>query len=154
MDRPKNADPKGSLKEEAADIAVAITIQSQVNPRRTIVMQTYMERDAPNRAFHELTDKLSTVIDRQEAKYDLVGARDKLVVDKQQVTLAEAQYALIGGKNEAEWKERGRQGPPKLSASERQSKSNLEQTIKGARKQIEKLEKEIVEIEAKIAKVD
>lgn len=154
LDQPERRSPMGGLIEEDKAIAVAITIQSQVNQRRSIVMQTYLDRDAPLSEFHALADKLSGVTDRQEAKFDLMGARDKLLIDERSLALAEAQFQAIDARNAAEWKAKKKQGEPTLSHAERVAKDNTAETIKAARKGIEALKVEITELEAKIAKVD
>lgn len=134
--------------------AVGVTIQSQVNPRRSIVLQTFIGRDEGTREFHALTDKLSSVIDRQEAKYDLIGAQDKLAADQRSLDLGEAQFVAIGVRSAEEWKAKRKQGEPQLSASERIAKDNVAQSIKAGRASVERLKQEIKELEAKIAKVD
>ena len=138
--------------EKAA--GTAITVQSQVTPRRTIIMQTAIARDLPARDFHELVDKYAAVLDRQEAKSDL--ATLKLHIERATIDLkaAERDYAAIDIRNAEVWKARGKAGEPKLSATEQTSKVNVANNIKAGRENIEKMHRELKELEAQIAKVD
>ena len=149
MEMPKELNP-----EPGEAIAVAVTIQSQVNPRRTIVMQTYIARDLPVRDFHHLVDKLSAVTDRQEARFDLQGVVLSLEADKKGLAAAQEAFANIERLNAAVWAKRGKKGDPVLSQTEEQAKINHGTNIRHFNKEIAKKEKEIKELEGKLAKVD
>jgi hypothetical protein len=149
MELPKELDPN-----QGPDIAVAVTIQSDVNPRRKIVMQTFIGRDVHVKEFHALTDKLSSVIDRQEAKFDLEGLKLNIEADRRGLEAAKDAYANIEKLNASQWQSRGKKGEPVLSPAETQSKLNHATNIRAFNKAIEKKEAEVAELEAKIAKVD
>lgn len=136
------------------NVAVGITIQSQVNARRTIVMQTAISRDLPARDFHALVDKLSVVSDRQEAKFDLEGVKLSLEADQKGLEQATTAFQNVETKNAAQWKRSNKKGSPVLTDAEEQAKINFATNVKAFKLAIEKKQAEIKELEAKIAKVD
>lgn len=140
--------------EEAAEVGVGITIQSQVNGRRTIIMQTAFPRDADTKDFNVLIDKLSGLADRQEARFDLEGIKLSLEQDEKGLMQATDAYNNIEVKNKTDWANSGKRGEPKLTGQEVMAKGNHETNIKSFKAAIAKKKKEIVELEAKIAKVD
>lgn len=150
MEQPKALDPEAAGQA----IAVAVTISTQVSDRRSIVMQTYLPRDAGLQQYHDTLDKLGRAVDRQEAKYNLVALETSLAQHKKTQEQLQSDYLKVGEKNVADWKTRGKKGDPQLSPSEQAAKGNSEQTMKRYVVEIAKIEAEIEQAKAEIAKVD
>lgn len=129
--------------EPAKGIAVAVTVSTQLGDGRSIVMQTYLDRDAEQGQFDGTLDKLGAVVDRQEAKYQLRGLKANLEVHEATLKQLETDYAKIEQNATAEWTKRGKKGTPQLAASELAQKGNAEQNIKRYRQEIVKIKAEI-----------
>lgn len=135
-------------------MACAITITSQVGSNRSIVVQTYLDRDAEIGIYHEVVDKLNKVVDRQEAKLqidsieaDLKRMRDnyaRQVHDFQQVEL----HA------EEAWGKRGKRGAFKLSETEERNKKQAEQNIEAGKANIKHLEDLLAKTRGVVADVE
>lgn len=150
METPKALDPEAAGQA----IAVAITISTQVSDKRSIVMQTYLPRDADLKTYHTTLDKLGRAVDRQEAKYNLVGLKVALEHHNKLKKQIEEDYSRVGEKHAAEWQRQGKKGDPKLSPSDASAKSTLEQNLRRYKVEIAKIETDITQCEAEIAKVD
>lgn len=137
---------------QGSDLAVAVTLTTALTDRRSIVMHTYIARDASLYEYNVVIDKLGRAVDRQEAKYRL----DALLITLKQHedTLAQLKddYANIEVRNAAEWRTRGKKGDPQLSANEQAQKSNAAQNIKRYGVEINKLKADIEACKATIAK--
>lgn len=140
--------------EKAKEVAIGLTLQSQVNPRRTIIMQTAIARDAPVKELHALADKLSAIVDRQEARFDLEGVMASIEADERSLASVTDRFQNIAVLATIEWKKRGKRGEPTLNNTEEQAKVSCAENIKALRVAIEKKRGEAKELEAKIAKVD
>lgn len=150
MDMPKALDPEVSGQA----IAVAVTVSTQVSDKRSIVMQTYLPRDAGLQQYHDTLDKLGRAVDRQEAKYGLIALKTALSQHEKTQEQLKADYLKVGEKSANEWKIKGKKGDPVLSPSEQAAKGNAEQTMKRYTVEIAKIKAEIEQCEAEIAKVD
>src|SRR6266849_206862 len=109
LDMPKSIDPEQAIENE---IAVAVTISTQVSERRQIVMQTYLPRDAAIEMFHQTIDKLTTTVDRQEAKQQLEEHKIHLVAEQKNLKQLEQDYLNIEIRNAEQWKARQKKGDP------------------------------------------
>jgi hypothetical protein len=141
-----------SLDPEPKAIAVMLSVTTQISERRTIVAQTYIERDDPIGSYHKTLDKITEAVDRQEAKYRKVALGIELTAHEKTLAQLEEDYIRIGERTAAEWLAKGKKGDPALSPSERSQKANAEVNIKRYRQEIAKLKAEIVLCEAIIAK--
>ena len=146
--------PKALSPEPQGEIAVAITVQSQVGDKRTIVMQTYLPRDTHVKEFHKTLDKLTRAVDRQEAKANLEQAKRHLEQVTETLAKLEADYTRIDERNATEWKVKGKKGEPQLNQTELAAKGTAHTNIKEYRNQIDKAKAQIKEYEAEIAKDD
>lgn len=146
---PKVLDP-----EPGPAIAVAITVQTTLTDRRSIVMQTYIPRDAPVVEFHDALDKLGKAIDRQDAKYRLDALLVTMEAHEKTLHQLEEDFNRIDTDASAAWLKRGKKGEPELSANERAQKGNAKQNILRYRMEIKKLQADIDQCKATIAKVD
>jgi hypothetical protein len=134
--------------------ATGVTLSVSLTEGRSLVLQTYLPRDATLHEHHDLLDKLGVAADRQNARYRLEGLRANLEVHKKTLDQLTSDYERIEGRAMEAWMQRGKKGSPVLSATEAAQKSNAEQNIKRYRVEIAKLEAEIAQCEAIVAKVD
>lgn len=147
---PEALDPEEGQKA----IATAVTISSQVNPNRSIVLQTYMPRDAPVKDYHLLLDKLVRAADRQEAKANLGGLKTSLASTQKTLKQMEEDFGNIETRAAAAWVAKNKKGEPKLSDNEVAQKGIATQNVKRFREEVAKIEAEIAECEAEIARED
>lgn len=151
MDNPVKAlDPEQSV----GDVAAAITVTAQISQNRSIVIQTYIPRDASLRQYHEVLDKLGASADRQEAKYRLEGLQAELAQHEKTAKSLEEDFTSIETRSAAAWAATGRRGEHKLSPQETAQKSTAKTNIERYRVEIKKIKDEIIKCEAVIAKVD
>jgi hypothetical protein len=143
METPLVRDP-----EPTGEIAVALTLSTTLPEGRSLVMQTYLPRDADVGEFHKCLDKLGSAADRQAAKYKLEGLRAALDVHEQTLKQMQEDFANIDVKAERIWKERNKKGPPVLGPNEAAAKGNAEQNMKRWAHEIVKLKTEIAQCEA------
>lgn len=134
--------------------ATGVTLSINLSEGRSLVLQTFLPRDAPLKEHHELLDKLGMAGDRQNAKYRLEGLRANLEVHKKTLEQLITDYNSIEARSADAWAQRGKKGAPMLSAAESAQKGNAEQNIKRYRVEITKLETDIAQCEAVVAKVD
>src|SRR5260221_5938421 len=104
MEMPKRLDPEA----QGDEIAVAVTVQTQLSANRTIIMQTYLPRDAAPKVFHDTLDKLGSAIDRQDAKYSLKDLQANLEVHEKTLKQLEEDFTRIEAKSQADWTARGK----------------------------------------------
>ena len=135
-------------------VGAALTIQSQVTPRKTVIIQTTMARDLPARDFHGMVDKFVAVVDRQELKSDLLTLLLTIETAEWNLKLAEQQYNEIGERAAVEWKRHNKKGELKLSATEDAAKHNCFNNIKQGRENLDRMYRDRKKLEDQIAKVD
>lgn len=146
LDKPDSLDPERDFASETGKaIAVAVTISTQVSSNRSIVMQTYLPRDAHISAFHETLDKLTKATDRQEAKLALEGLEKELAQHQKTRHNLVEDFLTIEVRAQAAFQSRGKRGDFKLSPAEEAQKGT-------AKTNIERYDTEIKRIEAEIAK--
>lgn len=141
-------------EQSVGDVAAGITITAQISQSRSIVIQTYLPRDATVGAFHDILDKLGVAADRQEAKYRLENLQAELAQHEKVSRSLEEDYASIEDRSEKAWIAGGKKGQHKLSANEMAQKSTAKTNIERYRVEIVKIKGEIAKCEAVIAKVD
>lgn len=141
-------------EKSVGDVAAGITITAQISQSRSIVIQTYLPRDAAVGAFHSILDKLGAAADRQEAKYRLEGLQTELAQHEKVAKSLEEDYTSIETRSAEEWKRRNKKGEPALNDNERAQKSTAKTNIERYRVEIVKIKSEIAKCAAVIAKVD
>ncbi len=129
------------------ELAVAITVSTQIPPNRNIVLQTYLGQEQPERAFNHLMDKLGRVVDRQDAFYKKKDLVLGLAHEKKLLAQLTEDYNRIEGRSQAAWEAKGKRGPHKLSPQEEQQKTTAQINIKRYQESIAKIENEIAEYE-------
>jgi len=129
------------------ELAVAITVSTQIPPHRSIVLQTYLGQEQPERAFNHLMDKIGRVSDRQEAFYKKKDLVLGLAHEKKFLAQLVDDYNRIEGRSQIAWEQKGKKGPHKLNPQEEQQKSIAEINIKKYKDSIAKIENEIAEYE-------
>lgn len=145
-------DPVVSVPAEpVGDVAVAITVSVQLSEKRSIVMQTYLPRDAAGSVLNGTLDKLTKAIDRQEAKYDLLAQRENLAIEEKTRKQMVEDYKHIEVRNADEWKRRNKKGDPQLSPNEAAQKQSAAVTIKRYDEAIAKRKADIAALEQVLA---
>lgn len=151
MENPVKAlDPEQSV----GDVAAAITVTAQISQNRSIVIQTYIPRDALIVQYHGVLDKLGASVDRQEAKYQLVGLKAELAQHEKTAKSLEEDYTGIETRSQKAWAGAGKKGAHRLTANEEAQKSTAKTNIERYRVEIAKIKTEIGKCEAVIAKAD
>ena len=129
------------------ELAVAITVSTQIPPHRSIVLQTYLGQEQPEHAFNHLMDKIGRVSDRQEAFYKKKDLVLGLAHEKKFLAQLVEDYNKIEGRSQAAWEAKGKKGPHKLSPQEESQKGIAEVNMKKYKESIAKIENEIEEYE-------
>ena len=129
------------------ELAVAITVSTQIPPHRSIVLQTYLGQEQPERAFNHLMDKIGRVSDRQEAFYKKKDLVLGLAHEKKFLAQLVEDYNKIEGRSQVAWEAKGKKGPHKLSPQEESQKGIAEVNMKKYKESIAKIENEIEEYE-------
>ena len=155
MDQIVSRNPEDEYRDpEQKGTAAALTLTAQVSSNRSIVIQTYMDRDAPLSEFHGVLDKLATSIDRQEAKANLEGLEAEQALEEKTLKQMEEDYAAIPERAEAAWQASNKKGPYRPSPQEAAQKIQAANGIKQYRERIKKRVAEIAKCQGIIAKVD
>ena len=155
LDRPEARDPETPFTSpDEKAVACAITITTQVGSNRSIVVQSYMERDAPANMFHDVLDKLNKVVDRQEAKLQLEGLDLDLDKHRKKLVHMAEDFQNIEARAERAWNERGKKGAFRLSEAELTQKTQAGDLLKRMKEEIARLEVEIAKVRGVIADVD
>lgn len=141
-------------EQEIQDVAAAITVTAQISQNRSIVIQTYLPRDAAIGDYHDLLDKAQASIDRQEARDSLEREKTSLAADQAQLKNLENDYVVMPQRAEQAWIASGKKGPYKPNAHEIAQKGVTETNIRGYRDRLKIREAEIARLEAVIAKRD
>lgn len=132
-------------------MAAAITITAQISQNRQIVMQTYLDRDAPIGEFHQVLDKFDKAIGRQEAKTNLEENRTNLELEERTMNQLIEDYNSIESRSAAAWKARNKHGEPKLSQAEEAQKATAKTNIQRYRDATARRKADIARLEAIIA---
>ena len=155
LDQPHSLDPEDAFASpDEKEIAAQVTMTAQTSSNRSIVMQTYLPRDAALGMYHGVLDKMSTAIDRQEAKANLEGLEAEQALEEKTLKAMEEDYLAVPARARAAWQASGRKGEYKPSPQEQAQKGQAEQGIKRFRESIEKRKGAIAKCRATIAKVD
>jgi hypothetical protein len=136
------------MTEDVKDPGIGLSIQVQVSKNHQIVAQTFVGRDDDVAVLDELLDRVTASIDRQEAKYRLIGLRVDLEVHDAGFARMLKNMEDVEAENRAKWEQGKRTGPYKLSAAERQQKVQAERNKEQWIENRKKLEREIAECEA------
>jgi len=149
MDTPEVLDPE----KDGKAIAVGMTLSTQIGEGRSLVMQTYIPRDASVREYHLVLDKLGAATDRQKAKYDLLAVEMSLAQHNKMLAQLKEDYDRIAQDIETKWQQQpGRRGPPKLNPNEAAQRVQAQQTMKRYVVEIAKLEADRDKLKADIEK--
>lgn len=155
LDQPRNLDPEESFaRPDEKEIAAGITITAQVSQNRSIVMQTYLPRDAEVRLYHDTLDKFSRAIGRQEAKESLESELSNLAHEKKTLLQLENDFMQMPARAEMAWKASGKKGEYKPTPNENAQKDQVKTNIEVYRTAIKKREAEISRLRSVIADVD
>ena len=129
-------------------MACAITITSQVGSNRSIVVQTYLDRDAPRRDYDVLLDKLTSSVDRQEAKLQLEALTEQLVEHEKRLHELKEDFARIEVDAEKAWTTGRKKGPYVPGDKEAGQKNNVMVNIGRWETEIKKIKASIIKAQA------
>lgn len=154
LTKPDALDPERDFASEEKAVAAAITITAQVSQNRSIVIQTYLERDAGVSHYHTLVDKLTATVDRQEARLQLDELQVLLEQEEKALKQLTEDYNSIEERARVAWAASNKRGEFKLGAQETAQKSTAATNIKRFQEAIAKRKVEISKCKAVIDKVD
>ena len=155
LDTPERRDPEQTFRDpEEKAVACAITITTQVGSNRSIVVQTYLERDASLGHYHVVLDKLNKAVDRQEAKLQIENLEaDLLRMEVNHGKLVQ-DYQGIEDRAQKAWDVRGKKGSFRLSEQELVHKEQAMQTIAAGKVNVARLKADIAKARGVIADVE
>ncbi|MDE2471876.1 MAG: hypothetical protein KGL35_24910 [Bradyrhizobium sp.] len=139
---------------EAKGIAVAISVTTQISQSRSIVMQTYIDRDADLSEHHLLLDKLCKVSGRQEAKSQLEESELNLALEEKQFGQLKEDYVAIEERSQAAWDASRKKGEHRLSPQEQAQKTTAQTNIRRFQDAIAKRKADIAKLKATIADLE
>lgn len=147
------------VKELAATPAIGISMQMQLDERRTIVFQGYVEADCSDEDMNARLDKLVRAGSRLQAQIDLVQARKHLAVVRKAFARAREDLATIDERyNHQKATAQASIPNDRRSVKERGIDSAQVQRTEHERQNalttIERMKEDIAENEAKIAELE
>lgn len=148
LETPEVLNPEPPGKE----IAAAITWSAQLGEGLSVVVQTYVPRDAGPEMYNRVLDAITLAIDRKAAQYNLRGLKDKLEADEKSLALMTEDFRSIDTRVTANWQKSRKKGEPQMTASEEAAKKTAETNIRRWRDEIAKTKANIAKVEAEIAK--
>jgi len=128
-------------------MAAAITLTAELG-KRQVVIQTYMERDAPIQDFHRLLDKLNETVDRQQAKFQLEAEQLQLEHEEKELKRLIEQHDSIEANARAEFAGRGKRGEFKLTSQQEGQKNQAVANINRLKEHIPWRKAGIAKLEA------
>ncbi len=154
-DPVEERDPEAQFASpDVKGMAAAITMTAQISQHRSIVMQTYLDRDAPVGSFHSVLDKFERAIGRQEARTNLEEHEANLALEEKTLKQLSEDYAAIEVNSQADWEARNKRGPHQLSPAERAQKENAKTTIRRYQEAIAKRKADIAKLKGIVAEGD
>lgn len=152
LDKPEVRDPERDFAPpEQKEIAVAVTMTAQISQNRSIVMQTYIPRDAEVDWYHHMLDKLSKAVDRQEAKASLEAEEANLALEEKTLKQQREDFVAIEERAQTAWEHSRKKGPwPGLTAAEAAQKGTAATNIRRFEEAITKRKAEIAKLKALI----
>jgi hypothetical protein len=149
----ESRDPEASYRApDEKGMAAAITVTAQISQNRSIVVQTYLDRDAPVGEFHLVLDKFGEAIERQEAKAHLIEAEDNLALEEKTRRQMLEDLGSIETRSQANWERSNKRGQWKLTDAEAAQKTTAATNVKRFDEAIAKRKGEIAKLQAVIAK--
>ncbi len=130
-------------------LGVGIRFAVSVGNGRQIEMTAGVPLDWEKDEFNNLFDKLGGVMDRQAMRYQLHDMRLALEQGESQLRANMQQLANYEATCAADWQGRGRHGEFRMSESQRKQADNYKSTDQHLRTQIEKMRKDIKDVEEK-----
>jgi hypothetical protein len=146
--------PVRSATDEEKAVAIGVTVQVNLAEGRQLILQTALPRDASPADLNGLLDKLGKAADRQETRYRIPGLKAVRASHIKTRKSLEEDFERIEKQAAVEWQRKKKQGDPVLSPQETQHKINAGVNIKRLGEEIKKLDDEIAECEAAVAKDD
>jgi|ERR1700722_1636838 len=147
----KSLNPEDGFEDpDAKGMAAAVTITAQISQNRQIVIQTYMDRDAPVAVFNRLLDKFGKSIERQEAFSSLESEKANLALEEKTLKQMLEDFAMIEERSRKAWEKANKKGPWKLNDVESNQKVTAVTNIGRYKDAIDKRKVEIAKLEAVI----
>jgi L-rhamnose isomerase len=139
---------------KAAEIsAVGFSLQSELNPKRTLVAQTHIASDASAQDMYAMLNKLCKVADTLDTRYRLVDMRLLLQKSREELPMHEKKLEDFETTTYREHNRSGRRKDFDWSGQAKVNRDNLVMTVARCRLDIERIEKGIAEAEAEIAEM-
>lgn len=152
MDAIIGRDPEDEFRApDEKGVAAAVTITATISQNRQIVVQTYLDRDAPVRDFHSCLDKLSSAIERQEAKSSLQDHKTHLETEEKGLRNLQEDYLAIEERSKKAFERGNRRGQWRFTDQEQQARSAALTNVDRFKDAITKRKAEMARLEALIA---
>lgn len=130
-------------------LGVGIRFAVTVGQGRQIEMTAGVPLDWSGDDFNLILDKLGGCMDRQAWRYQLHDMKLALEQAEQQLRTNARQLDLYESQCQTEWSQRNKQGELRLSESQLKQVGNFKNTDQHLKQQIEKLRKDIKDVEEK-----
>jgi hypothetical protein len=140
------------MQDKNGDPAIGISVQAEVEPGRTVVVQTHVGQDVSGVALDALLDKIADRLDRQMAKFSIIKLRKQKEANETKMRDTARIDQEEDDKAKADYGERGRRGELRLSQAQTQAKHQRREIMQRCKDEIAAIDALIKECEEKIGK--
>ncbi len=130
--------------------AIGYSITVQLDDKRGIVAQVFVERDSSIDDINVQLDKVMGSIDRQSLVYELEVWKRRVFSDKKNIEELQRSTAAVQSSAHSNWGVTGRKGTFKLTDKERQTLEGFKTGLERSTESIKLAEERIAEIEQKL----
>lgn len=131
--------------------ALGLSMQAEVEPGRTIVLQTHTDQDISSDKLNKMLDVYADALDRQMAKFSKMKLEKQLEMHEKRIVETMELDIVEMKKAEAEYGDSGRRGDFKLHGVKQTQHEQRQATMKKDREEIAKIRELIYDCEKKIA---
>jgi len=128
-------------------LGVGLRFAVAVGNGRQIEMTAGVPLDWDEKSFNKLLDKLAAVMDRQAMRYEVHDRRSQIESVEHQLQTTRQQIENHIMTCQSTFDRRGKNGEFRMTESQRQQEQNFRTTEKAQIAAIEKMRKELVEVE-------
>lgn len=145
-------DPEASYASpDVKGMAAGVTVTAQISQTRSIVIQTYLDRDSDVKEFHGVLDKFAKAIERQEAKATIAEEATNLALEEKTLKQMLEDFSAIEDRSQKAWERANKKGSWKLSDVDATQKATATTNIERYRSAIATRKTRMAKLEALIA---
>ncbi len=130
--------------------SIGFSLQAQLPGNRTLVTQSFIDRDCDVKDLNAVLDKIRTAVDRQLAFGMIEALRLQLEQEEKIASDHATRMAQVDANINRDWQNGGRRGDVVLSAKQRQEQAQAYAHAEECKKRIAKVKRDIAEFEARI----